>query len=105
MWGRSHSGLAFSLLGYKGNVFVSQLRQPMLIGGLETSDGVRHPRTSSGTSGLTNFQQKIDEIDLLNKVQVQLATCQNVLYGHKRKKINKPNIQHEVYTGYKLILL
>lgn len=84
---------------------MSQLLQPMLVGGLETSDGVRHSRTSGGTSGLTNIQRKIDEIGLLNKVPGQLATCQNVLHGHKRKKMNKTNIQHEVYTGYKLILL
>lgn len=48
--GRSHSALAFSLLGYKGNVFMSQLLQPVFVGDLETSDG--HPKISGGTSGL-----------------------------------------------------
>lgn len=53
LWGRSNSAIAFSLLGYKDNVFMSQLLQPVLVNDLETSDGVRHPRISGGTSGLT----------------------------------------------------
>lgn len=53
LWGTSHSALGFSLLGYKGDESMSQLLQLVRVGDVETNDGVRHPRNSGGTSGLT----------------------------------------------------
>lgn len=53
--GQSPFNLAFRLLGYKGKVLMSQLLQPALIGDLERSGGVKHPRISGGTSGLTKY--------------------------------------------------
>lgn len=55
---------------------MSQIQQLVLAGDLETSDGVRHPKKSGGTSGLTKqiSSGKISEMDLLNKIPVQLPT-------------------------------
>lgn len=53
LWGRSHSVPDFSLQGYERDVSMSQILLLVLVGDLETSDGVRHPKSSGGISGFT----------------------------------------------------
>lgn len=53
LWGRSHSVLAFGLQGYEGDCVHEPATAAGDAGDLESSDGVRHPTNSVGTSGFT----------------------------------------------------
>lgn len=53
LWGRSHSVLDFSLQGYEGDCVHEPATTAGDAGDLESSDGVRHPKNSGGTSGFT----------------------------------------------------